>query len=143
VAFNLNAWVKPNTGSTQAFFLFELKGRSSKMFIVLVFLLQVADEPILSPRTVAIVTAATGLVFAALALWQLNIHRARGVIGALASAYGLIVPYISTFPRTYGVVLAIIGLVLTLTAERIQGGASSEEVRQAAAESDFRKRNEL
>lgn len=82
---------------------------------------------ILSPATVGIVTAIAGLLVALISSLVLNWERARGVIGALLTAYGTIAPFISSFPPKVGAVLAALGIVLTITAERIQGGKSAVE----------------
>lgn len=90
------------------------------------FLFIFQSDSILSPATIAIITAVFTVIVGAVgtaALWA-KAHsnsRIKGLIGALITAYGLVAPFISTFPRGIGVALSAFGLVLTLTSARIQG----------------------
>jgi hypothetical protein len=95
-------------------------------FIILagLFLLQVPS--ILTPTVIAVVTAlftvAVGFFGIQYLKDKINSNtRIKGLIGSLLAAYGIVAPFLSSFPRSIGVVLAVVGVVVTLTSGRLQG----------------------
>ena len=91
---------------------------------------------ILSPTAVAIVTAIFTVIVGAVGAVYLKDKvngnsRIKGLIAGLFSAYGIIAPFISNFPRSYGVAVAVIGLIVTLFSGRVQGQEPEEMVKEA------------
>ncbi len=100
------------------------------MLAIFVFTLTLfQDSSILSPTTTAIVTAIFTVVIGAVGIVYLKdkvnaSSRIQGLIAGLLAAYGIITPVISNLPRSLGMVIAVIGLVVTLFSGRLQGPPS-------------------
>lgn len=97
------------------------------ILILAVFLFSLfQSDSLLSPTMVAAITALFTIVIGALgAVWlsdKINGNsRIKGLFAGLLAAYGIVVPFISNFPRWIGIAVAIAGLIITLTSARIQG----------------------
>jgi hypothetical protein len=100
--------------------------------ILIVFAILQETAQLLTPTTIAVITALVAVAFAVIGAVSLKavdaLHansRIKGLVGALMGAYGVVAPVLSNLPRGWGVALAVVGLILTLTSARIQGPATS------------------
>ena len=98
--------------------------------IYLTFLLFQSDS-ILSPTTIAVVTAIFTLIIGAVGWSYLRDKingnsRIKGLLAALISAYGVIAPFISNFPKWAGILIAVVGLIITMTSARLQGAGDRQ-----------------
>lgn len=94
--------------------------------VLLLFFLQSEPDTVLTPAVVAIITAVftvvVGVIGVAVLRDRINANtRIKGLLGGLVTAYGMVAPFISSFPRWVGLLVAGVGLIVTLTSGRIQG----------------------
>lgn len=94
--------------------------------LALMFALLFQSDSILSPTMVAVVTAIFTVVVGAIGIQflkdKINANtRIKGLLAALVTAYGMVTPFISNFPKWVGILVAVIGLVVVMTSGRVQG----------------------